>query len=220
MIRSVCGDKPKHWDLALPQIEFAYNSSIHSAIGKSPFAVVYTSPPKHVVDLVKVPKGHGVSDAAVKMAKDVQSAREEVKAKLEATNAKYKAAADKHRRVKVFSEGDSVMVFLRKERFPVGTYNKLKPRKYGPFKVLKKINDNAYVIDLPASMGISNSFNVADLHEYHEDESLYGDYNSGSSSSEVEETDVELMATKIEEQMDRRKKGRIGTVHVWAASSE
>ena len=32
--------------------------------------------------------------------------------------------------------------------------------------------------------------------------------------------DVEQMATKIEEQMDSCKIGRIGTLHVWAMSSE
>ena len=65
--------------------------------------------------LVKLPKGRGVSEAAIKMAEDVQTVREEIKAKLEKTNTKYKAAANKHRRVKVFKEGDSVMIFLRKE---------------------------------------------------------------------------------------------------------
>ncbi|KAL6220908.1 hypothetical protein ACLB2K_008661 [Fragaria x ananassa] len=151
-------------------VEFAYNSSMHSVIGKLPFSVVYTSVPRHVVDLAKLPKGgRGVSKAAVKLAKGVQIMHEEIKAKLEETKAKYKNAADKHRYVKVFKERDSIMVFLRKERYLVSTYSKLKPRKYGSFKVLKKINDNAYVIDLPASMGISNSFNVADLHEFHED---------------------------------------------------
>ncbi|XP_040369473.1 uncharacterized protein LOC121051317 [Rosa chinensis] len=183
-------------------VEFAYNSAVHSATGKSPFSLVYTAIPRHVVDLVKLPKVPGASVAAESMAKDVQFVRESIKAKLEQTNAKYKAAADKHRRVKVFREGDDVMVFLRKERFPVGTYNKLKPRKYGPFKVVKKINDNAYAVALPDSMGISNTFNVADLHEFREDEALYPEENSGSSSSEVEETDAEQMTVQFEEQLD------------------
>ena len=190
MIRSVCGDKPKQWDLALPQVEFAYNSAVHSATGKSPFSLVYCSIPKHVVDLVKLPKAPGVSISAEAMAEDILATRDAVRAKLEATGQKNKEAADKRRRLKVFKEGDEVMVFLRKERFPVGTYRKLQPRKYGPFKILRKLNDNAYVVALPEDMNISNTFNVADIYEYHADGVLYPEENSGSSSFEVEETDV------------------------------
>src|ERR1044072_8089854 len=181
MIRSICGDKPKQWDLALPQVEFAYNSAVHSATGKSPFSVVYLSIPRHVVDLLKLPKAPGVSAAAENMAKEIDNVKEAVKARLEATGQKNKVAVDKHRRVKVF---------LRKERFPVGTYGKLKPRKYGPFKVVRKINDNAYVVALPADMNISNTFNVADIHEYQLEAVLYEDENSGSSSAQVEKTDA------------------------------
>jgi hypothetical protein len=40
------------------------------------------------------------------------------------------------------------------------------PRGNSPFRVLAKINDNAYKIDLPPSYGVSNTFNVADLLPY------------------------------------------------------
>jgi hypothetical protein len=194
MLRSVCGDKPKQWDVALAQIEFAYNSAVHTATGCSPFSLVYTSSPRHVVDLIKLPRDPGVSIAAGNMAKDFQEIKEAVKMRLEATGLKNKTAADKHRRKKIFHEGDEVMVFLRKERFPIGTYGKLQPRKYGPFKITKKINDNAYVVALPESLHISSTFNIADIYEYHKDDSVPLEENSGSSSFEVEETDVEKVS--------------------------
>jgi hypothetical protein len=55
---------------------------------------------------------------------------------------------------------------LRKDRFPALRRSKLMPRAAGPFKVLTKINENAYVLDLPAKFGVFTSFNVADLKPY------------------------------------------------------
>ena len=56
-----------------------------------------------------------------------------------------------------------------KGRFPIGTYSKLRMRKFGPCKILRKFDSgNAYEVELPNDLDISPIFNVADLYEYQE----------------------------------------------------
>jgi hypothetical protein len=42
----------------------------------------------------------------------------------------------------------------------------LLPKADGAFKVLKKINENAYKLDLPADFGVSPTFSIVDLKLY------------------------------------------------------
>ncbi|KAK2994740.1 hypothetical protein RJ640_000724, partial [Escallonia rubra] len=61
------------------------------------------------------------------------------------------------------------MVFLRKERLPTSTYHKLKSKKVGPCKILRKFGDNAYEVELPHGLVISPIFNVAHIYTFHGD---------------------------------------------------
>ena len=104
--------------------------------------------------------------------------------------AKYKAITKKKKQEKLFEKKDMVLVYFRKERILTGAYNKLKPKKYGPFKIVMKINDNAYVENLSSDMAMSKTVKVTDLDEYHPTDHLYPDNNSRTCSFEKERTDI------------------------------
>lgn len=88
------------------------------------------------------------------------------KVNLDASVSKYKATTDAHRRHLVFEVDDLVWVVLTRDCMPAGTYNKLKPKKIGHLKVLERINDNAYRLQLPSDITTSDVFNVKYLSRY------------------------------------------------------
>ena len=76
------------------------------------------------------------------------------------------------------------MVRLWPERFHPSTYQKLQAKKAGPFRVLKRLGENAYLLELPSNLHFSPIFNVEDLYIYH------GHHNDVS-----EELDLQLPPT-------------------------
>ena len=85
-------------------------------------------------------------------------------------NEKYSKQVNKHRKPVAFKEGDLVWIHLRKELFPSKRSSKLMPRANGPFRVLQRIGENAYKIELPGDYEVSATFNVSDLSPYYEDQ--------------------------------------------------
>jgi hypothetical protein len=78
---------------------------------------------------------------------------------------------------------------LRKERFPELRKSKLMSRAAGPFKILAKINDNAYKLELPPEFGVSPTFNISDLRPYFGEED---EMSSRMTSMQEEEDDEDI----------------------------
>ncbi|KAL4283213.1 hypothetical protein GQ457_16G018410 [Hibiscus cannabinus] len=155
------------WKVLWGKIEFAYNRSIHTTTGYSPFEVVYGFNPLTTFDLVPLPLDHISSIDGEKKADLVKSIHAKVKQRMEKTYEPIaKKKINKGRRQVIFEPGDWVWVHLRKERFPNQWKCKLDPRGDGPFQVIERINDNAYHIDLPGEYNVSSSFNVSDLFPF------------------------------------------------------
>ena len=82
----------------------------------------------------------------------------------------YKQGEDLWRKQKVFEEGDMVMEHLIQERFPKGTYNKLKYKNIRPWRNLRNFLYNDYKLELLETFDISLIFNIFYLYEFHEGE--------------------------------------------------
>jgi len=91
---------------------------------------------------------------------------EKVKLQIQQQNEKYAKYNNKGKREITFEEGDLVWLHLRKDRFPTKRKSKLSPHGDGPFQVLKKVNNNAYKLDLPIEYGVHDTFNVIDLSPF------------------------------------------------------
>ena len=125
-MRSLVVDHPKQWDQLLAQVEYAYNDSPNRSTCKSPFQIVYGMHPRGVHELHDLGSAKKRSVDGEEFVDVIHEMHEEVKQKLQSSNLKYKAIADLKRREVNFEEGELVMVHLKKDRFPRGTYNKLR----------------------------------------------------------------------------------------------
>ncbi|MCO5598235.1 hypothetical protein L7F22_052327 [Adiantum nelumboides] len=122
------------WEQYLPLVEYAYNNTVHSSIGKAPFEIVEGGK--------KVPPILHTKDKtfeADKYVQDMDEMYKKVKVALEKTQAKQKKAADSHRREVVFSLGDWVLLRFEKARLKKmkgkeSLFPKLSMRYYGLFK--------------------------------------------------------------------------------------
>jgi hypothetical protein len=132
----------------------------------SPFQVVYGFNPRAPIDILPLPTSERIHSDAKERADFLLQMHETTKHNIEKMNEKYRIAGGKGRKEVKLEPGDLVWLHPRKDRFPDLRKSKLMPRADGPFKIIEKINDNAYKLELPPEFGVSPTFNILDLKPY------------------------------------------------------
>ncbi|GJQ92095.1 integrase, catalytic region, zinc finger, CCHC-type containing protein [Tanacetum coccineum] len=99
----------------------------------------------------------------------------QIKQRMQAARDRQKSYADLKRKPMEFQVGDKVMLKVSPWKGVVrfGKRGKLNPRYVGPFKVLEKVGEVAYKLELPEELSrVHNTFHVSNLKKCHADEPL------------------------------------------------
>lgn len=108
-LRCTVNAQPKQWAKWLPFAEYWYNTSVHSALGRFPFEVLFGTQPRHFGLTTVKDTGNQELDAWVK---ERQTMLPVIRLHQERAQRRMKQQADKHRSEREFAVGDSVYLKL------------------------------------------------------------------------------------------------------------
>ncbi|GKF62426.1 putative reverse transcriptase domain-containing protein [Tanacetum coccineum] len=170
MLRACTIDFGGNWVDHLPLVEFAYNNNYHTNIKMPPYEMLYGRRCRTPVCWDEVGSRKLAStDVVLATTEMIKTIRERLKEKQD----RWKSYADNRRRQIDFNVGDFVMLKVSPWKVVLRFKNKgkLSPRFMGPFKILKRVGEVAYVLELPKEMkGIHNTFHVSYLRKFLADE--------------------------------------------------
>lgn len=165
-LRCMVHDNPKQWRKWLPLAELWYNSTFHSSLGCSPFKAVYGCEPN--LGHLPVDDNNLQTDAATLLA-ERQEHLARLKDHLAAAQLRMKLQADKNRTEKEYQVGDQVLLKLQpysQSSLVNRPYPKLAFKFFGPYKILERVGNVAYKLDLPDSSAIHPVFHVSQLKTF------------------------------------------------------
>ena len=162
-LRAFAADRPSTWVEWLPLAKFWFNTNFHTSIKMIPFETLYGYSPLRVLDYVVSTKR---VDAVDLMLRDRQQILSLLKQNLCVAQERVRWFANQKRVERSFAMGD--WVYLRLQPYKQTSMHnkglgKLAPRYYGPFKVLPKVGEVSYKLDLPISSLIYLVFHVSTL---------------------------------------------------------
>jgi len=137
---------------------------VHKTTKISPFEVVYGFNLLTPLDLIPLSNPSDfIHKEGVSRFEFVKKIHEKVKCQIQHQTERYTRHNNKGKREAIFDEGDCVWLHLSKDIFPKQRKSKLISRSDGPFRVIQRINNNAYRLELPCEYDVIATFNICDL---------------------------------------------------------
>lgn len=136
------------WDVTLPYVTFAYNSSRHDTAGYSPFFLLYGREPSLPLDTLLPDATPLTTEYARDAVAHADVARQVARAKLAASQSSQKHRYDEQHRTAHFTPGSLVLVSTPCRR--IGLSEKLLPRFKGPYRIKRMVTPVTYEI-VPAA---------------------------------------------------------------------
>ncbi|GKA54783.1 putative reverse transcriptase domain-containing protein [Tanacetum coccineum] len=172
MLRACVIDFGKGWVKHLPLAKFSYNNSYHASIKATPYEALYGRKCRSPVCWAEV------GEAQLTGPEMIQETTKKIvliKQRIQATQDRQKSYVDLKQKPMEFEVGDRVMLKVSPWKGVVrfGKQGKLNPRYIGPFKVLARVGDVAYRLELPQELSrVHHTFHVSNLKKCYADESL------------------------------------------------
>ncbi|GJX00664.1 putative reverse transcriptase domain-containing protein [Tanacetum coccineum] len=165
-------DFGKGWVNHLPLVEFSYNNSYHASIKAAPFEALYGRKCRSRVCWTEVGEAQILG---LELIQETTKKIVQIKQRMQAARDRQKSYADLKRKPMEFQVGDKVVLKVSPWKGVVrfGKRGKLNPKYVRPFKVLEKVGEVAYKLELPEELSrVHNTFHVSNLKKCYADELL------------------------------------------------
>jgi hypothetical protein len=149
MLATVVSENQLDWDRKLPFVTWAYNTSVHSTTGLSPFQVLHGWPPRLPMDSWLIggddPAADGDPNGFLQRTqRNLQTAFDSVHGRLRQAQIERNRQANEGARFEPYEPGQLVM--LRNSTVKRGQTRCLSVKWKGPFKVLRRLGEVNYRI--------------------------------------------------------------------------